>query len=146
MVSYTLEWNFLWCDAVIIQMLTSRSCTVVDILLSFTWFIIEEIQNHMNIILKIYCLQYRNMKFWYINGSGMRRNNPIAGLGLPFFRSQQMWRFERREVVRPSPYPQLGGPSLRIYDPRRQHGSSIGDLGSPSSRNDKNCEPVTGSI
>lgn len=50
----------------------------------------------------------------------------------------------RRDIVRPSPYPQLPGPDLRIYEPRRQGGSSAGDLGSPSSRNDKNREPVTG--
>ena len=52
----------------------------------------------------------------------------------------------RRDIIRPSPYSQLSGPDLRIYEPRRQGGSSTGDLGSPSSRNDKNCEPVTGSM
>jgi hypothetical protein len=42
--------------------------------------------------------------------------------------------------------PNLGGPVLRIYDPRRQGGPGTVDLGSRFSLNDKNCEPVTGSM
>lgn len=78
------------------------------------------------------------MKFWYINGSGVRRSNLVPGLGLPFFRSRNMWSF--------LPYPPFGRPSLRIYNPWRRGGPGTGDLGSRSSRNYKNCESVKGSI